>query len=234
MYENKFVACVKTNGKILREVSNEIIIPYGYEYSILLKNLNTVRAQARIFIDGKSITEDSSWFVINPNSKVEIERYIRNNNLNSGNKFKFIERTSEIEDYRGIKEDDGLIRIEYKFEKISNLDNYNYIVYTNNCNFTPSVNILRNIDINETSMSINPNNGITVSGSVSNQQFTNISDFSCEQSQVIILKLLGKVQKDIISTPVTVNYKPKCTICGRKNSNLNKFCSNCGTAVTLI
>ena len=38
--------------------------------------------------------------------------------MNEGNKFKFIERTSKIEDHRGVKLEDGLIRVEYQFEKI--------------------------------------------------------------------------------------------------------------------
>jgi hypothetical protein len=37
--------------------------------------------------------------------------------MNSGNRFKFIERTAQIEDYRGIKAEDGLLRVEYAFEK---------------------------------------------------------------------------------------------------------------------
>jgi hypothetical protein len=54
---------------------------------------------------------------VNANESLNLERYIRNGNLHSGNRFKFIERTSEIEEHRGIKADDGLVRIEYQVEK---------------------------------------------------------------------------------------------------------------------
>jgi len=115
-YSNKLVACVKVNGQILRDSNFTVTIPYGSEYSILLKNLNSVRIQAKVFIDGQDATEDT-WLVIGPNSSLELERFIRNGNLNAGNKFKFIPRTKQIEKHRGLKADDGLIRIEYKTEK---------------------------------------------------------------------------------------------------------------------
>jgi hypothetical protein len=117
-YSNHLVACVKVNGQILRDSNFTVTIPYGSEYSILLKNLNTVRIQAKVFIDGQDATGDT-WLVIGPNSSLELERFIRNGNMNAGNKFKFIPRTKQIEKHRGLKADDGLIRIEYKTEKES-------------------------------------------------------------------------------------------------------------------
>jgi hypothetical protein len=55
--------------------------------------------------------------VIDPGRSVDLERWIKNGNLSEGNRFKFIERTSAIEDGpRGIKQEDGLVRIEYQFE----------------------------------------------------------------------------------------------------------------------
>ena len=115
MYHNRFVATIKTNGKVLRENDGEVAIPFGLEYSILLKNMNSVRAQVKVSIDGEDAT---GWLVMQPNSKLDLERSIKNNNLTKGNKFKFIQRTSNIEDHRGIGAEDGLIRVEYKFEKM--------------------------------------------------------------------------------------------------------------------
>lgn len=118
MYKKNVVACIKVGGKILRESSDRVTLPFGSEYSILLKNLDSVRIQARIWIDGNLATENL-WLIIEPNSSLEVERYIKNGNLNKGNRFKFIERTKPIEDARGIKEDDGLVRIEYKKEYVA-------------------------------------------------------------------------------------------------------------------
>src|ERR1019366_10613281 len=82
-----------------------------------LKNLNSVRIQAKVWVDGKDATE-GTWLIVMPHSHLELERYITNGNFQRGNRFKFIERTKEIEDHRGIGSDDGLIRIEYKTEQV--------------------------------------------------------------------------------------------------------------------
>ncbi len=115
MYQNKFVASLKVGGKILRENSGVVSLPFGSEYDILLKNLNSRRAMAKVTIDGQEATDGR--LILEPNSSLELERFIRDGNLKSGNRFKFIERTSQIEDHRGIKEDDGLVRIEFWAEK---------------------------------------------------------------------------------------------------------------------
>lgn len=116
MYNSKLVASIKANGKVLREFKDTVYIPFGSEYSILLKNLNTVKALINVYIDGDNVVPGG--LVLNAGQEVDLQRAIRNGNLSEGNKFKFIERTSNIEDHRGIKLEDGLIRVEYQFEKV--------------------------------------------------------------------------------------------------------------------
>jgi hypothetical protein len=116
MYNSKLVASIKANGKVLREFKDTVYIPFGSEYSILLKNLNTVRALINIYIDGDNIVPGG--LVLSAGQEIDLERAIRGGNLTEGNKFKFIERTGKIEDHRGVKMEDGLIRVEYQFEKI--------------------------------------------------------------------------------------------------------------------
>jgi len=116
MFNSKLVASIKANGKILREFKDTVYIPFGTEYSILLKNLNTVRAIVNIYIDGENVTPNG--LVINAGQQVDFERSLANGSLTGGNKFKFIERTGKIEDHRGVKLEDGLIRVEYQFEKV--------------------------------------------------------------------------------------------------------------------
>src|ERR1700721_1628098 len=106
MYSNKFVASLKVGGKILREQSGVVALPFGAEYGILLKNLNSRRAQVKVTVDGQDATEGTK-LILPANGSINLERFIKNGNLKTGNKFKFIERTSKIEDHRGIKEDDG-------------------------------------------------------------------------------------------------------------------------------
>lgn len=114
MYNQKLVASLKAKGKILREFKDTVYCPFGAEYSILLKNLNTVRAVVNVYIDGEDMVPGG--LVLNAGQEVDLERSIKNGNLTEGNRFKFIERTSAIEQHRGIKLEDGLIRIEYQFE----------------------------------------------------------------------------------------------------------------------
>ena len=116
MYESKLVASLKANGKILREFKDTVYIPFGSEYSFLLKNLNTTRALVNVFIDGEDMTPGG--LVLNAGQEIDLERSIKGGNLTEGNRFKFIERTQAIEDGpRGVKLEDGLVRIEFQFEK---------------------------------------------------------------------------------------------------------------------
>lgn len=116
MYANKLVASLKANGKVLREFKDTVYIPFGSEYSFLIKNLNTVRAVVNIFIDGDNVVPGG--LVLNAGQEVDLERSIKNGNLTEGNRFKFIERTAAVENGpRGIKLEDGLIRIEFQFEQ---------------------------------------------------------------------------------------------------------------------
>jgi hypothetical protein len=115
MYNQKLVASLKANGKILREFKDTVYINFGQEYSILLKNLHTTRAVVNVYIDGDNAVPGG--LVIDPGQSVDLERWIKNGNLTEGNHFRFIERTAKIEDGpRGIKVEDGLIRVEYQFE----------------------------------------------------------------------------------------------------------------------
>lgn len=117
VYKEGFIACCKVDGKILREDAGVVTLPFGCEYSILLKNLNSVRAQVKVSVDGTDATE-GTWLIVPANGEIELERYIRNGNFNRGNKFKFIERTAGIEAHKGIGAADGLIRVEYKSEVV--------------------------------------------------------------------------------------------------------------------
>ena len=114
MYNEKLVVCVKSNGKVLREFKDKVYLPYGSEYSVFLKNLNSVRALVHIYIDGVDVIDGG--LILDAGKETNIERYVRNGNLDQGNRFKFIERTDRIEQNRGIGTEDGLLRVEFQFE----------------------------------------------------------------------------------------------------------------------
>lgn len=120
MYESKMVCCLKANGKVLREHKDTVYVPFGTEYSIQLKNLNSKRALVKVEIDGVDVASGSR-LVVDPGEVFDLTRFIKNGNLTEGNRFKFIERTSGIEKHRGVGMEDGIIRIEFQFEKVVQL-----------------------------------------------------------------------------------------------------------------
>ena len=113
-YKDNFVAEVKCSGKIMRVKDGAVYLPYGSEYSLLLKNLNSRKASVKIHIDGQDVLDYSS-LILKPNSTTELEGFLRGSTAT--NRFKFIHKSKEIQDHRGDKIDDGLIRIEFAFEK---------------------------------------------------------------------------------------------------------------------
>lgn len=117
MYESKMVCCLKANGKVLREHKDTVYVPFGTEYSILIKNLNSLRAMVNVSIDGKDVTDGKADFIVNANSEIDLARFLPNGNMERGNKFKFIERTASVEQHRGVGVEDGIIRIEFQFER---------------------------------------------------------------------------------------------------------------------
>jgi len=113
MYQSKCAIAIKSNGKVLREFGDQVYLNFGSEYSILVKNLHTVRMIAYITIDGQDVIPGG--LVVNSKQEIDLERFV--SDMNKGNKFKFITRTGNIEKHRGIKLEDGLVRVEFQFEK---------------------------------------------------------------------------------------------------------------------
>lgn len=115
VYKNNFVVAVKVGGKILREDGENVYLPFSSEYSLLLKNLNSVRALVKISIDSEDVLDDNA-LIIEPDRELELEGFMKGRVAR--NKFKFIKKTQEISDFRGDRVDDGIIRIEYWYEKV--------------------------------------------------------------------------------------------------------------------
>ena len=251
MYESKLVASLKANGKILREFKDTVYIPFGSEYSFLLKNLNTKRALVTVYIDGEDMTPGG--LVLNAGQEIDLERSIKGGNLKEGNRFKFIERTRNIEQHRGVKLEDGLVRIEFQFEQydlnqwFANNQTYSkgpmrgisgstadWIAPMSTMYSSVSGAMTNTMNVSAQAQSLN-DVGITVAGSKSTQAFTTTSMGLMETvKHNIVLKLLGEtVDNQPVREAVTVKHKPKCTTCGKQNKATNKFCSECGTSLEL-
>jgi hypothetical protein len=244
MYASKMAAAIKVSGKVLREFKDTVYIPFGSEYSILLKNLNTTRAVVNVFIDGED--QVPGGIVLNAGQEVDLERSVKNDNLTEGNKFKFIERTGAVEQHRGIKLEDGLVRIEYQFEQparpiVWNTSNISGGIY-------PQGGILRGVNdvryevtcstatydatsVNSAHGLLN-DAGITVPGSRSDQRFSTAYVGALESTKhSMVFKLLGG---EAVKQAVTVKHKPKCVTCGKQNKATAKFCVECGTALEIF
>jgi len=302
MYSMQFAAAVKVGGQILRESGDVVTLPFGSEYSIHLKNLNTVRAMVSVNVDGNDVT-DGRRLILEPNTAFDLERSIRDGNMSLGNRFKFIERTSAVENHRGIGSEDGLIRVEYKFEipqyrpayrpphyfrspdsymksaRSRPMSSFNAggsrgisgqsigsTLGDSNVNYT-SANAINasNVVTNTTTtggigegitfsklapdsdagmysyafpvdaLELPNDAGITVEGSISNQQFSHGDWFPTESSaHVLVFRLRGQHGKLKVGHPVTVKTQLHCSICGRSNKHNNKFCGGCGASLTIV
>ena len=260
MFNEKLVASIKSKGKVLREFKDTVYIPFASEYSILIKNINTARALVNVFIDGENAVPGG--LVINPGQSIDLERWIKNGNLSEGNKFKFIERTANIENGpRGIKLEDGLIRIEYQFELprpvINISDTYwnTKQVYSSpltrgisgstgdwagpagvTCSASLNSVSTNSFNVTASGASFQNETGITVPGSKSTQAFQTTSIGTLDlQKHNIVLKLVGDLgDNKPVTKPITVAHKPKCVTCGKQNKAHAKFCSECGTALEIF
>jgi len=259
VYSKNFVIVVKCGGKILRERDGIVTLPFGSEYSLLVKNLDSRKCSCKISVDDTDIVGGS--LIIDGNSESELEGFITG--TVAKNKFKFIQKTKQIQDHRGDNIDDGMIRVEFAFEKpnpisitwtgASSYTYYNHHYLSNdNTGTIRGVNSLYSStgdvpvghvgssccdSVVTASCSSAPisaipdvDEGITVKGSEINQQFRYGSIGELEASEVIVLILKGETTRGtIVKTPITVKTKLTCSSCGRVSKSNAKFCINCGT-----
>jgi hypothetical protein len=256
-YKDQFVVEVKVNGKILRVRNDEVFLPFGSEYSLLLKNLNSSRASVKVSIDG-SDTLDGHSVVVGSNQTVELEGFLKGSTAK--NRFRFINKTKEIQDYRGDKIEDGLIRVEFAFEDRNPLfDNtiYHHHHYTyyndpfgpiyiggevqskglvggafsssSSSGSVPVCSMVNCYNISNASAPL-PDEGITVKGSEINQNFYYTAMGTLSLSSVIVIKLKGDTNAGVqVSVPLTVEKKLHCKTCGKFSTSRAKYCADCGT-----
>lgn len=245
MYKQNFVAVVKCDGKILREHDSDVVyLPFGSEYSILLKNKDGRRALVDIEVDGENVLNGHK-LIVNGNDTQEIKGFMRD--MNNTNRFKFIHKTKEIQKFRGDRIDDGLIRVTYQFEKFKTepiITTYTPPAWTYSKGFKSTdwtsggtslrascgLNNVYTCSFSDYS-SPKVEEGITVKGSEINQNY-NYGNIGLLESNIytIILHLKGLTKdKQSIQKPITIKTKSKCYTCGRNNKSINKFCYNCGT-----
>ena len=249
VFKNNFIAVVRSGGRILREVNGEVRLPFGSEYSILLKNKDSRKAVASISIDGQSVT--NGRIIVDGGSQVELLGFLEG--ISVRNKFRFIQKTAEIAEHRGDNVDDGIVTVEYWFEERVEVTKQRYDVvrgwggwYPYDYYSTPMFNdtsytfttsncvdyhALTASECVVAVASVLPDEGITVKGSEVNQTFSYGNTKSLEeQSSVINIVLKGYKDSGVkVERAVTTSQKIQCPTCGRSTRSSAKYCSNCST-----
>ena len=258
MYKHNFIVVIKHNGKVLREIDGEVRLPFGSQYTVLLKNKDSRSALVDIEVDGENVLSGNGLIVYG-NTSQEIKGFMRD--MSVTNRFKFIHKTKEISDYRGDRVDDGLVTVKYRFERekkepvtvirkqnpwcapdnypCSELWTYTDIKYgcSPNTNYSSDASLMADTTTTKslvTDMYVQEpllNDGITVKGSEINQpyQYGDIGELE-NRSYIITIQLKGETKrKNIVKKSLTIKTKLRCTTCGRLSKSTSKFCYNCGT-----
>lgn len=130
MYSNKFIACVKAKGKVLREKGETVLLPFGSEYTLWFKNENNRKVQIDVSIDGTDVLYGRS-LLLGAGESMDLKGFVRDMDGDDNRAFKFITKTKQISDFRGDKIEDGLIKITYRFEREKPPEPIYRNVYTN-------------------------------------------------------------------------------------------------------
>lgn len=253
VYNSKLIVVIKNRGKVLREFQGNVVrLPFGSDYSIYLKNKDTMRkALVKVTVDGQDVL-DGSQIIVDQNSATELKGFMKGSTVK--NKFRFIEKTKEISEYRGNFIEDGLIEVAYRFEEYSDFRwdrpiNYGRpidtkfmsssiprakgICDTTSTFYSSGQELTRNV----ISSCVN-DSGITVPGAETHQGFVTGNIDTLESiTHNIIIHLKGKLvtkknkikAKKRIKRPITVKTKVRCSTCGRRWKSSMKYCGNCST-----
>lgn len=85
VYKEEHAIAIIQDGKIVPEKDGVVVLPYGSEYKIRLKNKSRIRSIADIYIDGSIACKG---IIVDEDRTVDLERYIKpGDNMFAGNKF---------------------------------------------------------------------------------------------------------------------------------------------------
>lgn len=246
MFHNNFVVAVISNGKICREIDSAVILPFGSEYSIRLRNKESRKALVSVYVDNRDATEYGK-LIIPPDGYVDLEGFMDAKNGILG-KFRFIEKTKQISDHRGDSIDDGLITVKYRFEKpvvevpiqvevpwyhkppLKKYEPYAPPGWPNHdiiCSSEPTFDTTAKMKFSSCTQALD---GITVPGSDSNQTFkTGSIGLMKDTEYTIVLQIKGTKNEQQVEKPLLIKDHEICPTCGSKNKSLHKFCFSCGT-----
>lgn len=262
MYHNGYVLVIKdSNGKILRETGSsggkKVYLPFGSEYSLVLKNKTNRKAVVSVEIDGTDVL-GLNRIVVDAGDDYELQRFMIDGNLSSGRKFRFVERN-----HPGVQDpnssDIGIVRVRF-FEVKDNVyitDKYKpqfpHIPRDPWAPVNPWGNLdspwdhpsthkridigdgYGSIDINyfscmdpESSFRSGGGPGATIEGGHSSQSFKHVEVGNVSSDyKEIVIQLCSPVDSD---NSITVGDTKNifCHNCGARNPRSAKYCMSCG------
>lgn len=237
VYNNNLIAVIKHKGKVLREEfpGNFVRLPFGSDYSIYIKNKDTMRkVVVEVKVDGKDVL-DGNNLLVEPGSTTELKGFMKGSVVN--NKFRFIEKTDEISNHRGNFVEDGLVELKYRFEEYPKLKwaqpittwTSSQTTWYGSCAPEPRSLYADGIKDKFLCSAVN-DSGITVPGAETKQQFSIGQVGALENVKYnIIINLKGVLFSNNKNKSITVKTKLRCPTCGRRWSSSLKYCGNCST-----
>lgn len=248
MYNDGFVVAIKVGDRFVEEKSDgNFVVPFNSEYTVRLKNRNSRKAVARVYIDGEEVNGLGS-FILDANSTLDLERFV--DKLDSGNKFRFVPLSnSDVKDKNN--GENGIIEARFQLVKpvakpiIYDEHHHHHHHSYPHYNTWPGWNIPTMLYTNtggDTTFSMDcctdggsmdqlscctgaDVKGATVQGSKSGQKFSYSYVGELENNETVVrVQLVGSSDK------VLKNYyeKKHCASCGKKYSVGDVFCSSCG------
>jgi hypothetical protein len=255
MYKDKFVLSIIHDGYPVKETghfsSREVAIPFGSEYKIRLKNKNDRSCTARVFIDGRRVSNKGD-FVIYAGGSVDLERFV-DRSLTEGKKFKFVSLDHpDVDD--PTSGENGLIKVEFRLAKQpngikivpfywehgdTNADGARWdnggIKWFNmdDSRSLKSKGLSDNISYtcNYVNCSTSVEQGATVEGGQSNQSFGTVDlDVEDFPSVILTLKIVGLPKTRAVEVSDGKPHK-FCSHCGNRLKRDARYCSECGRRV---
>lgn len=256
-YDSQFVLCVLHNNAPVREIGGTVHLPFNSDYKVRIKNKNSVRAKARVWIDGRQVSNLGD-FILQPNETLDLERFL-DQSMTGGNKFKFVPlgdgRVNDPTD-----PENGIIKVEFykeippyfpkpikpfirSFEPETSGAKWHNTPMTfttggggascsNSVNYVSSNNMTPICD-----SYVSEDAGATVEGGHSGQSFVYGNDFQTESYPTTLtlrVRGLDKREMDWEDSPNPLRQPKKrikfCPNCGAKRHGMVKFCASCGTA----
>jgi len=203
--------CVLKDGDP-QKIDQYVKLAFDAEYTIRIENFDQYRrVLAKVRIDGSEATDDG--LILRTNETVNLERFVNSKTLQSGKRFKFVERNAALADGHRPNKEDGLIVVTVQFEKrVGKLVEYKEPERNNWCSpflFHSSCNSVScGIDVGiggrtsnlgltsyghftpEQEIDVSP--GVTVEGSTSSQRFQEekVGELEDRIDQIVI-RLMG-------------------------------------------